>query len=233
MMPYYYSGYDYTYFIYVIPALFIALMAQILVKSSFHRYAKVLNARGISGAQAARFILNSNGVFDVRIEQTRGNLSDHFDPRAKVIRLSEQVYHNHSIAAIGVAAHEAGHALQYAEGYLPIRFRNAFIPISNFGSLLSWPLILCGFVLSFSPLIVFGIILFSTVTVLQLLTLPVEFNASRRALAILKKEQILAEDELFGARRVLTAAAMTYVAALLVSIMQLLRLLVLFSKKRR
>lgn len=231
-MPYYYYGFDYTYLVFVLPALLIALVAQIKVKTTFHKYAKVMNARGISGAEVAAKILSSNGVLDVAVQRVSGNLTDHFDPTARVIRLSQSVYDSHSVAAVGVAAHEAGHALQYAEDYFPIRLRAAIIPVTKVGSALSWPLIILGLVFSFGLLVNLGIILFSVVTLFQLVTLPVEFNASRRALNILQQQGILAPEELGGARKVLTAAAMTYVAALLVSVMQLLRLIALFSNRR-
>lgn len=230
-MPYYYYGFDYTYLVFVLPALLIALVAQIKVKTTFHKYAKVMNARGLSGAEVAAKILSSNGVLDVAVQRVSGNLTDHFDPTARVIRLSQSVYDSHSVAAVGVAAHEAGHALQYAEDYFPIRLRAAIIPVTKVGSALSWPLIILGLVFSFGLLVNLGIILFSVVTLFQLVTLPVEFNASRRALNILQ-QGILAPEELGGARKVLTAAAMTYVAALLVSVMQLLRLIALFSNRR-
>ena len=177
-------------------------------------------------------ILSSNGVLDVAVQRVSGNLTDHFDPTARVIRLSQSVYDSHSVAAVGVAAHEAGHALQYAEDYFPIRLRAAIIPVTKVGSALSWPLIILGLVFSFGLLVNLGSILFSVVTLFQLVTLPVEFNASRRALNILQQQGILAPEELGGARKVLTAAAMTYVAALLVSVMQLLRLIALFSNRR-
>lgn len=231
-MPYYYYGFDYTYLVFVLPALLIALVAQIKVKTTFHKYAKVMNARGLSGAEVAAKILSSNGVLDVAVQRVSGNLTDHFDPTARVIRLSQSVYDSHSVAAVGVAAHEAGHALQYAEDYFPIRLRAAIIPVTKVGSALSWPLIILGLVFSFGILVNIGIILFSVVTLFQLVTLPVEFNASRRALNILQQQGILAPEELGGARKVLTAAAMTYVAALLVSVMQLLRLIALFSNRR-
>ncbi len=231
-MPYYYYGFDYTYLVFVLPALLIALVAQIKVKTTFRKYAKVMNARGLSGAEVAAKILSSNGVLDVAVQRVSGNLTDHFDPTARVIRLSQSVYDSHSVAAVGVAAHEAGHALQYAEDYFPIRLRAAIIPVTKVGSALSWPLIILGLVFSFGLLVNLGIILFSVVTLFQLVTLPVEFNASRRALNILQQQGILAPEELGGARKVLTAAAMTYVAALLVSVMQLLRLIALFSNRR-
>ena len=209
----YYYGFDMTYLVLVVPALLIALIAQIQVKSAFSRYARVRCTSGLTGAQAAQRILQANGITDVRIEHISGKLTDHFDPQAKVIRLSDEVYGVASIAAVGVAAHEAGHAVQYATDYAPIRIRAAIIPATRIGSNLSWPLLI--------------------VTVFQLATLPVEFNASRRALAAIESRNLLTDDELRGARSVLRAAAMTYVAALLVSFAQLLRLIILYGNRRR
>ena len=203
----YYYGFDTTYLLLVVPALLIALIAQIQVKSAFSRYARVRCTSGLTGAQAAQRILQANGITDVRIEHISGKLTDHFDPQAKVIRLSDEVYGVASIAAVGVAAHEAGHAVQYATDYAPIRIRAAIIPATRIGSNLSWPLLIAG--------------------------LPVEFNASRRALAAIESRNLLTDDELRGARSVLRAAAMTYVAALLVSFAQLLRLIILYGNRRR
>lgn len=231
-MPYYYYGYDYTYLIYILPAMLIALAAQIMVKTTFHKYSKVMNKQGLSGAEAAVRILSANGAGHVAVQRVAGNLTDHYDPTANVIRLSQGVYDSHSVAAIGVAAHEAGHALQYAGHYFPIRLRAAMIPITKVGSALSWPLIILGLIFSYGVLVNLGIILFSAVTLFQLITLPVELNASRRALNCIQQQGILEKHELCAAKRVLTAAAMTYVAALLVSVMQLLRLIALFSKRR-
>ena len=225
----YYYGFDTTYLLLVVPALLIALIAQIQVKSAFSRYARVRCTSGLTGAQAAQRILQANGITDVRIEHISGKLTDHFDPQAKVIRLSDEVYGVASIAAVGVAAHEAGHAVQYA----PIRIRAAIIPATRIGSNLSWPLLIAGLIFNWSVLVWAGILLFGLVTVFQLATLPVEFNASRRALAAIESRNLLTDDELRGARSVLRAAAMTYVAALLVSFAQLLRLIILYGNRRR
>ena len=216
----YYYGFDMTYLLLVVPALLIALIAQIQVKSAFSRYAGVRCTSGLTGAQAAQRILQANGITDVRIEHISGKLTDHFDPQAKVIRLSDEVYGVASIAAVGVAAHEAGHAVQYATDYAPIRIRAAIIPATRIGSNLSWPLLIAGLIFNWSVLV-------------WLATLPVEFNASRRALAAIESRNLLTDDELRGARSVLRAAAMTYVAALLVSFAQLLRLIILYGNRRR
>ena len=231
-MPYYYYGFDYTYLILVVPALLIALFAQIRVKSAFSRYSKERSVSGLTGAETARRILAANGITDVRIEHISGNLTDHYDPAEKVIRLSDSVYDTPTVAAIGVAAHEAGHAVQYAVDYAPIRLRAAIIPITRIGSSLSWPLLFLGLIFNFQQLVWAGIILFAAVTVFQIVTLPVEFNASSRALHAIDERGMLTEEELHGARSVLSAAALTYVAALLVSLAQLLRLLLLFGRRR-
>ena len=226
----YYYGFDMTYLVLVVPALLIALIAQVQVKSAFSRYAGVRCTSGLTGAQAAQRILQANGITDVRIEHISGKLTDHFDPQAKVIRLSDEVYGVASIAAVGVAAHEAGHA---ATDYAPIRIRAAIIPATRIGSNLSWPLLIAGLIFNWTALVWAGILLFGLVTVFQLATLPVEFNASRRALAAIESRNLLTDDELRGARSVLRAAAMTYVAALLVSFAQLLRLILLYGNRRR
>ena len=199
----YYYGFDMTYLVLVVPALLIALIAQIQVKSAFSRYAGVRCTSGLTGAQAAQRILQANGITDVRIEHISGKLTDHFDPQAKVIRLSDEVYGVASIAAVGVAAHEAGHAVQYATDYAPIRIRAAIIPATRIGSNLSWPLLIAGLIFNWSVLVWAGILLFGLVTVFQLATLPVEFNASRRALAAIESRNLLTDDELRGARSVL------------------------------
>ena len=223
----------------LIPAMLFAFWAQINVSSTFNKYSKVNNMRGLTGAEAARRILNANGLHHIRIEHIPGNLSDHFDPREGVIRLSDAVYNATSAAAIGVAAHEAGHACQHATGYLPIKVRAAIIPITNFGSKLALPLILIGLLFYYyaSPEMLIiayvGVALFSLTAIFQLVTLPTEFNASNRALAELKSTGILQDRELSAARRVLSAAAMTYVAALAVSLAQLLRLLLILGSRRR
>lgn len=226
------TGYYSSYIIYVLPALLISLAAQIAVKSSFSKYSKVYCA--MTGAQAARRVLEINGVSGVRIERVSGQLTDHFDPRTNVIRLSESVYDAASISAVGVAAHEAGHAVQYAKGYVPIKLRSAILPVSQIGSQLSMPLLLMGIVLSFELLINLGIIFFCAALLFQLVTLPVEFNASRRAMSAIESGYLLTDERsVKGARSVLRAAAMTYVAAVIVSVMQLLRLLSLAGRRRR
>lgn len=223
---------DIYYIVLVIPALLLGVWAQNRVNTAFSTYSQVRAYRGYTGAMAAEQILRENGVHDVRIERIAGNLTDHFDPRSKVIRLSDSVFGSNSIAAIGVAAHEAGHAVQHAVGYFPIRIRNVFVPVANFGSRISVPLIILGVLLSFQGLITIGILLFSTVAIFQLITLPVEFDASRRALEVLAGTGLLEGEEIDGARKVLSAAAMTYVAALISSVAQLLRLIGLYGNRR-
>lgn len=234
--PYSY-GFDTTYLILVIPCLILSLWASAQVNSTFRRYSKQLSIRGITGAQAAQRVLSANGVGNVRIERISGNLTDHFDPKTNVIRLSDGVYDSTSTAAIGVACHEAGHAVQYAQEYAPIKLRAAIIPITNFGSKLALPLILLGILLSgfistSYTFVYLGIACFGLSLVFQLITLPVEFNASRRALDSIRESNILTDDEIRGARKTLSAAALTYVAATAVSLAQLLRLLVLFGGGR-
>lgn len=225
-------GIDWTYLVFVLPAALIALWAQLHVNSAFSKYSNVRNTRGLTGAQTSEYILRTYGVQGVRIEHIAGNLTDHYDPTDNVIRLSDSVYNSTSVAAVGVAAHETGHALQYAFGYAPIKARAAVIPATRIGSYASWPLLIIGMVFSIRPLIWAGILLFSLVTLFQLLTLPVEFNASSRALKAIDEWNILSPEEYQGAKKVLTAAALTYVAALLTSLMQLLRLVVLFGGRR-
>ena len=228
-MPYFFDSY---YFILIIPAMIIAAWAQARVSSTFNRYSRVPTQRGLTGYDAARSILDANGLYDIQIERVSGKLTDHYDPGAHVIRLSDSVYQSASVASVGVAAHEAGHAVQYAEKYLPITVRAAIIPITQIGSNLSIPLILAGVFLSYGILINIGIILFATVTVFQLVTLPVEYNASRRAIATLSQGGYVTASEEAGVRKVLNAAALTYVAALIVAIANLLRLILLFGGRR-
>ncbi len=237
-MPYYYYGFDWTYVYLVLPCLILSLWASAHVNSTFRRYSKQHSTRGITGADAAARVLAANGVRGVRIEHISGNLTDHYDPSSNVIRLSDNVYGSTSTAAIGVACHEAGHAVQYAQQYAPIKLRSAIIPVTNFGSRLAMPLILVG--LLFSSLgelsnffIYLGIACFGLSLVFQLVTLPVEFNASRRALAAIEQSGILTDEERAEARKTLTAAALTYVAATAVSLAQLLRLLMLFGNRNR
>ncbi len=222
---------DYSYII-LIPAMLFALIAQAMVNSSFNKYNKVFTECGMTGADAARLILDTNGLQSVRIEQIAGNLTDHFDPRTNVIRLSSAVYNSKGIAAVGVAAHEAGHAVQHAEGYAPMKLRSAIIPVTNIGSRLAIPIFLVGLLFSYEIAMI-GILLFSLTAVFQAVTLPVEFNASRRAMVALDNSARLTSAELSGAKKVLTAAALTYVAALAASVSQILRLLLLANRRRR
>ena len=233
-MPYYgFYGFDMYYLVLVIPCVILAFWAQVKVKSTFNRYEQVLNVRGISGAQAAEAVLRQNGVTGVRIEWVAGKLNDHFDPRTNTIRLSSAVYSATSVASVGVAAHEAGHAVQYAVGYFPIRLRAAIIPVTQFGSAAAFPLIILGLFMNSGIMIDIGILAFGLSTVFQLVTLPVELNASRRALAAIEEGGLLMPDEYPMAKKTLTAAAMTYVAALAVSLAQLLRLVLLFGGRGR
>jgi Zn-dependent membrane protease YugP len=231
-MPYFYYGIDTYYIILVLPAIILSLIAQGLVKSTFSKYSK-MNCN-LTGAEAAKRVLEANGVYDVQIEQVSGNLTDHYDPKTNVIRLSDSVYNTRSVAAVGVACHEAGHAVQYANSYLPIKLRSLIFPLANIGSQLSIPLIVLGIVFSFPILIDIGIIVFAAAVVFHLVTLPVEFNASRRAITAIKNYNVLLDDsEIAGARKVLTAAALTYVASFLLSLMQFLRLLAITDRRRR
>ena len=235
-MPYYYYyGFDWTYLALVLPCLILSLWASSNVNSTFRKYSKQYSLRRLTGAEAAQRVLSANGVRDVRIKHVSRNLTDHYDPKSNVIRLSDQVYSNTSTAAIGVACHEAGHAVQYAEGYAPIKLRAAIIPVTNIGSRMALPLILLGLLFSSfgDTLIYLGIGCFSLSLVFQLVTLPVEFNASRRALQAIESGNLLTEEEQKGARKTLTAAALTYVAATAVSLAQLVRLLALFGGRRR
>ena len=237
-MPYYYYGFDWTYLVIVLPCLILSMLASSSVNSTFNKYAKVNSIRRLTGAEAAQRVLSANGVRGVRIERVSGNLTDHFDPKTNVIRLSDSVYGSTSVAAIGVAAHEAGHAVQYAQNYGPIKVRAAIIPVTNIGSKLAMPLILAGILLSFlgglsNTLVYLGILAFSLSIVFQLVTLPVEFNASRRAMEAIETAGLLTHEEQQGARKTLKAAAMTYVAATAVAVAQVVRLLVLFGGRRR
>ena len=224
--------YDYYYLILVVPALIIAGIAQINVKKTYNQMAKVANKKRLTGAQAAAMVLNHYSINNVRIELGHGKLSDHYDPRNNVIRLSSEVYSGVSIAAVGIACHEAGHAAQHAQNYIPIKVRNAILPVANIGSTLGFYLAIFGYFLGYGLLINIGIILFASVTVFQLVTLPIEFNASRRAISVISEKGMLYEDEVPMAKKVLFAAAMTYVASLLVSVMSLLRL-ILRTRNRR
>ncbi len=231
-MPFYYYGIDPLYLYLVLPAIVLSLFASVKVKSTFSKYSN--NHCNYTGADAARRVLESNGVYDVKIERVSGNLTDHYDPKTNVIRLSDSVYSATSISAVGVAAHEAGHAVQYAKSYSPIKIRTAIYPVCNIGSQLSMPLLLIGLLFNYSFLMNLGIIFFAVALVFQLVTLPVEFNASRRALVGLRDSSVLLDDsEIKGARKVLSAAALTYIAAFLVSLTQLLRFLIIANRRRR
>ena len=230
--------FDWTFVVLVLPCMLLAMLASANVNSTFKRYSQQYSRRGLTGAEAAQRVLAANGVRGVGIERISGNLTDHYDPRSNVIRLSDSVYSNTSTAAIGVACHEAGHAVQYAQSYAPIKLRAAIIPVTNFGSKLAMPLILLGILFSglgeYSTLIVYlGLACFGLSFVFQVVTLPVEFNASSRALRAIESGQLLTDEELTGARKTLSAAAMTYVAATAVALAQLLRLIVIFGGNRR
>ena len=214
------------------PALIVALIAQINVKSTYSKYSRLANSAGLTGAEAARRILDANGLTNVRIEHISGQLSDHFDPRSNVVRLSDGVFASNSVAAIGVAAHEVGHAIQYSQSYFPMRIRSAIIPITNIGSNLSFPLVILGLIFSYDPLVTVGIFLYLAVVLFQLVTLPVEFNASARALRTIEDNGWLFGEEQKGAKRVLTAAALTYVAALFTALMNLFRLIAIANRRR-
>lgn len=226
-MPYFY--FDPLYILLVVPAMLFGLYAQMNVNRTFKKYSHVTNARHMTGADAAMQVLRHYGIYDVKIERVSGRLTDHFDPRSNVIRLSDSVYNSTSAAAIGVACHEAGHAAQYAQGYKPIKFRNAIIPICNIGSNIGMPLIIIGLIFStLNWLMLVGIVLYGLVAVFQLVTLPVEFNASSRALQVIGDENLLADDEYAAAKKTLRAAALTYVASLAATLSTLLRFLILY-----
>ena len=236
--PYGYYGFDWTYLVLVLPCILLSLWASSNVNSTFKKYSRQYSSRGLTGAEAAQRVLMANGVRGVRIDRVSGNLTDHYDPKTNVIRLSDSVYSNTSTAAIGVACHEAGHAVQYAENYGPIKVRAAIIPLTNFGSRIAMPLILAGILMTFlgsfsDTLVYLGIAAFGMSLVFQIVTLPVEFNASRRAMQAIESANILTAEEQRGARKTLKAAALTYVAATAVALAQLLRLLILFGGRRR
>jgi len=229
----YYPYFDPTYIL-VLIGVVISLLASAKVRSTFSKYSRVRSRAGLTGAQAAERILQSSGIYDVRIERVSGSLTDHYDPRNKVLRLSDSVYSQDSLAAIGVAAHECGHAIQHQTSYAPLALRSAIVPVANFGSMLAWPIIILGVVLSYNQFLInLGIILFFTAVLFQLITLPVEFNASKRAIARLSETGILYGDELYQSKKVLDAAALTYVAAAAATILQLLRLIILFGGGRK
>lgn len=225
-------GFDPTYLLAIL-GLILTMMASAQVKSTYSKYAKVRSMSGLTGAMAAEQILHSNGIYDVSVQRVSGNLTDHYDPRSKVLRLSDSTYGSTSVAAICVAAHECGHAVQDEVRYAPLVLRSTLVPIANFGSQLSGPIFLAGLIFSIGPLLTAGIVLFSLAVLFQLVTLPVEFNASSRALRILEERHILSSSELSGGKKVLRAAALTYVAALASSLLQLLRLIILARGRDR
>lgn len=227
----YYWRFDPTYLLIIIGML-LSLAASAKLKSTFAVYRGRRSASGLTGAEAARRILNAAGITDVQIVPVSGSLTDHYDPRSKTVRLSEDIYGQTSLAAVGVAAHECGHAIQHHIDYAPLSIRSALVPMANFGSTLSWPLFFAGLIFSIQPLLTLGIVLFSFAVLFQLVTLPVELNASSRALHMLESTGILSRDENSGVRKVLRAAALTYVAALASSILQLLRLIILAGGRR-
>ncbi|MFR1509595.1 MAG: zinc metallopeptidase [Acutalibacteraceae bacterium] len=226
--------FDYSYFLFMLPALILSLYAQIKVNSTFAKYSKIKNSNGLTGSEAAYKVLTQNGVTNVAVEHISGNLSDHFDPQTNIIRLSDSVYSSNSVAAVGVAAHEAGHAVQYANNYAPMKFRRVLVPITNIGSTLSIPLIFIGLLLpiQYDFIVNIGIALFSFAVLFQLVTLPVEFDASRRAIATLEQSGTLYDEELIGAKKVLSAAAMTYLAATFSAVMSLFRLILIAGNRR-
>jgi uncharacterized protein len=230
----YYSSESFMlYIVLVLPAFIFSIIAQIMVKSAFSSQSKIYSRSGYSGAQAAQEVLRYYGINNVQINMCSGSLTDHFDPRTNTISLSESVYNSTSVAAIGVACHEAGHAAQYAQNYIPIKIRNSIIPVCKIGSYAGIPLAILGYFLSFEPLVLVGLGLYSFIMIFQLATLPVEFNASRRAIKVIEETRLLPNnEELNGARRVLTAAAMTYVAALAVALGNLLRFIIMFTNRR-
>lgn len=228
----FYSFFEPTYIL-VIIGILLTLAASAKVKSTFSRYSRVHSMSGMTGAQVADRLLREAGIYDVRIERAQGNLTDHYDPKNKVLRLSDPVYGQTSLAAIGVAAHECGHAIQHQESYAPLSIRGALVPVANIGSMAAWPLIILGLLLSYNQTLIYlGIILFSAAVLFQIITLPVEFNASKRAITKLGETGILYEDELRQSKKVLDAAALTYVAAAAATILQLLRLIILFGGGR-
>ncbi len=224
--------YDIYYFILVLPAILIATWAQYQVKHSFSKYSKVPSQKRITGAYAAQQILNFYGISDVSIQPISGSLTDNYNPKSKVISLSENVYNSTSIAAIGVACHEAGHAAQHAESYTPIKVRNSLVPVTRFGSVIGLPLAFLGLIIDTPFLIYFGLALYAAVFLFQLVTLPVEFNASKRAIKVIDETGLLMDEEIGGARKVLTAAALTYVASMIVALANLIRILIRFSNRR-
>ena len=230
-----YGGYryiDWTYLL-VVAGLILSMMASAHVKSTFNKYSRVRSMCGLTGAMAARKVLELSGIYDVKIEHISGNLTDHYDPRTKTLRVSDSTYSSNSVAAVCVAAHECGHAVQHQKSYGPLVLRSTLVPAANFGSTLAWPVFVAGLIFSMKPLLTAGIVLFSLAELFQLVTLPVEFNASTRALKILENGHVLGDTELAAGKKVLTAAALTYVASLASSILQLLRLIILAGGRDR
>ncbi len=223
---------DIYYLILVIPAMLLALFAQIKVKSTYSKFSRVRNVRGLTGAQAAQQVLSYYGITDVTIRPIGGNLTDNYNPKTKVLSLSQANFSGSSIAAIGVACHEVGHAIQHATDYYPIKVRSALVPVANIGSWVGIPLALAGYVLGFHPLVSIGLMLYSLIAIFQFVTLPVEFNASSRAIKAIEEQGLLYEDETQGAKKVLSAAALTYVASLVVSLANLLRLFLRFNNRK-
>lgn len=224
--------YDYYYFILVVPALIISFIAQANIKNAYSHMAKIQNRKKLTGAEAAQRVLSFYNLNNVRVEMTGGKLTDHYDPRSNVIRLSSDVYSGTSIASVGIACHEAGHAAQHAESYAPIKIRNAVLPVANIGSSAGFALAILGYFLGYEIIVNVGIILFASVVLFQLITLPVEFNASSRALKVIGETEMLYNDEIPEARKVLRAAALTYVASLLVSVMSLIRLILRTNRRK-
>lgn len=232
LYPYFY--FDPTYVL-VLIGVIICMVASAKMNSTFSKYSRVRSRSGLTGREAAEMVLQSMGIYDVRVERVSGNLTDHYDPRSKVLRLSDSTYNSPSVAAIGVAAHECGHAMQHARGYAPLSLRSALVPIANFGSTIAWPLILLGFLFTGETSAMFlkiGVLAFSLAVLFQLVTLPVEFNASRRAMQVLGSNGMLYQDELSATKKVLTAAALTYVASAASAILQLLRIILLTGRRR-
>jgi len=225
--------FDYYYLVLVVPTIILSMIAQIMVKSTFAKYSKVPCSKRITGQDSAALLLRANNIRDVKIEAIGGSLTDHYDPSSKVLRLSQPVYGQHSIAAVGVAAHETGHAIQHARGYGPLFLRSTLVPVANIGSMLGPYIAMAGIFLAMPMLLNIGIVLFGGAVLFYVITLPVEFNASARAIAILRSNNVLTKDELNGVKKVLTAAAMTYVASALTAMMSLLRLILLSRSRRR
>ncbi len=232
-MPYLYFLQDYYYLVFVVIPLIVSLIIQAKLNRTYRKHSAIMSSRGLTGFTAAEAVLRYNRISDVSIQGSNGRLSDHFDPRESVIRLSPEVYGGSSISAISIACHEASHAVQYAQGYTPIKIRNAVLPITNIGSSLSFPLILLGIFFSFEPFLLAGIFFFSFVVLFHLVTLPVEFDASKRAIESINSYGLLTEDESRGAKKVLSAAALTYIAAFATSLAQMLRLILMSRGRKR